>query len=132
MIARLRQVASDLELPFGSRTHTYNSRRAQELGKWAEQQDCGDEFQNAVYRAYFVDGKNIAQLDTLSEIAAAIGLNPAAAKQVLIEQSHAEAVDIDWQRARTMKITAVPTLLYDNRRLVGFHPYESFQKLITG
>ena len=60
MIARFRHVAEELELPFGDRTHTYNSRNAQELGKWAEEQGAGEAFHMAVYRAYYVDGCNIA------------------------------------------------------------------------
>ncbi|MCP4688650.1 MAG: hypothetical protein GY859_11410, partial [Desulfobacterales bacterium] len=35
MISRLRETAADLGLPFGSRGKSYNSRLAQELGKWA-------------------------------------------------------------------------------------------------
>ena len=41
MMSRLRRVAEELDLPLGERTHTYNSRRAQELSKWAEAQQCG-------------------------------------------------------------------------------------------
>ena len=132
MLARLRQVAAELDLPFGDRTHTYNSRRAQELGKWAEQQGGGSAFQDATYRAYFVDGKNIAQVDVLAAIAAGVGLDTAEAERVLTEKCYSAAVDTDWQRARSMAITAVPTLLYDHRQLVGYAPYEDFQKLVTG
>ena len=46
-------------LPYGKRTHTYNSRRAQELGKWADTQENGEPRHDALYRAYFVDTKNI-------------------------------------------------------------------------
>lgn len=132
MLARLGQVAKDLELPFGDRSHTYNSRRAQELGKWAEQQDRGQEYQDAIYRAYFADGKNIAHIHELTEIAAGIGLNAAEAERVLLEKRFAEVVDADWQRAHTLGITAVPSMLYGDRLLVGFHPYEEFRKLISG
>lgn len=44
MLARLQQVAGAEGLPFGERTMTYNSRLAQELGKWAEEMDAGDCF----------------------------------------------------------------------------------------
>jgi predicted DsbA family dithiol-disulfide isomerase len=61
MQARLLQVAATEGLPLAERSRTYNSRLAQELGKWAEQQGRGDQFRHAVYRAYFVEGVNIAQ-----------------------------------------------------------------------
>lgn len=130
MLARLGKVAEELELPFGDRSHTFNSRRAQELGKWAEQQGRGQEFQDAVYRAYFVDGKNIAQTEVLKETATGIGLDAAKAEQVLIEKRFSEAVDVDWNRAHSFGITAVPSMFYGDRRLVGFHPYDAFRKLI--
>ena len=35
-MARLKRVAKELDLPWGERKKTYNSRLAQELGKWAD------------------------------------------------------------------------------------------------
>ena len=69
MLARLRQTAAQLDLPFGDRKHTYNSRRAQELGKWAETLGKGDQFHMAAFRAYFAQGENIARIPVLEEIA---------------------------------------------------------------
>ncbi|NIP49262.1 MAG: dithiol-disulfide isomerase, partial [Gammaproteobacteria bacterium] len=52
---------------------TYNSRLAQELGKWAEQMEKGDAFHDAVFKAYFADGLNIADANILADIANSIG-----------------------------------------------------------
>ena len=79
MLARLRQVARELDLPFGERKMTFNSRLAQELGKWAEDQGRGDAFHNAVFLAYFQRGENIARQPVLLQICSAVGLDPAAA-----------------------------------------------------
>ena len=73
MLNRLKAVAVELGLPFGERSHTYNSRRAQELGKWAEVAGRGEAFHQEVYRAYFVEGKNIARPEVLVELAAGRG-----------------------------------------------------------
>lgn len=130
-MARLRQVAAELELPFGDRAHTYNSRNAQELGKWAEEQGVIEPFHDAVYRAYFVAGKNIARIEVLLELVADLGLDKTTAEHILRERQYAEAVDADWQKARDMGVTAVPTTIYQNRSLVGFNPYPAFRKLIS-
>ena len=53
-ITRLKRAAEELGLPLGERKKTYNSRRAQELGKWAETAGKGDEFHDAVFCAYFM------------------------------------------------------------------------------
>jgi predicted DsbA family dithiol-disulfide isomerase len=128
--ARLRQLATAEGLPLAERTRTYNSRRAQELGKWAEEQGKGDPFRLAVYQAFFVEGRNIALVDELARIAEAVGLPGNEAREVLAAGSFAAAVDADWQRARELGVTAVPTHLCAGRRLVGFSPYEDFVRLI--
>lgn len=130
MQTRLLQVAAAEGLPLTERSRTYNSRLAQELGKWAEEQGRGDEFRHAVYRAYFVEGVNIAQVDELVQIATAAGLSADEAQAVLAERTFAEAVDTDWQRAMDLHITAVPTHLCGGRRLTGFAGYDEFVLLI--
>jgi predicted DsbA family dithiol-disulfide isomerase len=130
MQARLRQLATAEGLPLAERTRTYNSRRAQDLGKWAEERGKGDPFRRAVYRAFFVEGRNIALVDELVPIAEAIGLPGDEAREVLAARSFAAAVDADWQRARELGITAVPTHLCAGKKLVGFSSYEDFVRLI--
>ena len=71
---RLKQVAKELGLPLGDRKMTYNSRLAQELGKWAESKGKGDPFHEAVFRAYYVNGINIGKVDELVGIAKSVGL----------------------------------------------------------
>ncbi len=131
MLQRLYQAADELGLPIGKRSRTYNSRRAQELGKWAEEQGVGEAFHMAVYRAYFVDGRNIALPEELELIAAGLGLDADMARQVIDTGSHAAAVDADWQRAAELGVSAVPTSIYQERALIGFQPYAYYRRLIT-
>ena len=130
MQARLRQLAEAEGLPLAERTRTSNSRRAQELGKWAEEQGRGDPYRLAVYRAFFVEGRNIALVEELVRIAEAIGLPGNEAREVIAAGNFAAAVDADWQRARELGITAVPTHLSAGKRLVGFSSYDDFVRLI--
>ncbi len=67
MMARLKRVAREEGLPLGDRRRTYNSRLAQELGKWAEEKGRGEDFHAAVFRAYFADGKNIGKQQVLAD-----------------------------------------------------------------
>ena len=130
ILARLRSVADEEDLPFGDRTMTYNSRLAQELGKWAESQSLGDEFHDAAFRAYFADGKNIAQVPVLVELAESVGLDGEAARKVLEERSFDEAVDADWARARMIGVSAVPTFVMGTRGLVGAQPYDTIARFL--
>jgi predicted DsbA family dithiol-disulfide isomerase len=131
MMARLKKVAEEEGLPFGERHMTYNSRLAQELGKWAESQGIGEPFHNAMFRAYFKEGRNIAKTEELVDVARSVDLSGVEAKEVLEARGFKEAVDSDWSRARTMGVTAVPTFLLDQRFVVGAQPYEVLEQLLN-
>jgi predicted DsbA family dithiol-disulfide isomerase len=126
-IARLKQVADELGLPLGERKKTYNSRLAQELAKWAESEGKGEPFHEAVFRAYFVDGKNIGRVDELVALAKSVGLPGKKARSALELRTLKEAVDSDWERSHTLGITGVPTFVVDNQATVGFQPYEELE-----
>ena len=130
VMARLRQVADQLGLPLGERKKTDNSRLAQELAKWAESEEKGDPFHEAMFRAYFVDGTNIGRVDELVALAKSVGLPGEKARSVLELRSFKEAVDSDWERSRALGITGVPTYLVDHQATVGFQPYEELGQFL--
>jgi predicted DsbA family dithiol-disulfide isomerase len=123
MMAQLIQTARDLDLPFGKREKTFNSRLAQELGKFAEQEGRGDDFHHSVFRAYFADGLNIGLASTLADISANVGLDAGSVQEVLEKRLFKEAVDKDWTRSYQMGVTAVPTFMLDGMALAGAQPY---------
>ncbi len=104
MMARLKMVADQEGLPLGNREKTYNSRLAHEVGKWAESMGRGDEFHDAAFRAYFVDGKNIAKIPELIDLAVSLGLPGEEAREVLETRTFKEAVDSDWSRSRSIGV----------------------------
>ena len=131
MMANLQATAENLGLPFGVRTTTYNSRLAQELGLWAEDQGKGEPFHVAAFHAYFVDGLNIARLPVLLELAQKVGLSEKEAKEVLVQRSFKKQVDRDWADSRLKAINAVPTIIMGHHKLVGLQSYETLVDLVT-
>ena len=127
---RLRDAAAATGLPLARRNRISNSRRAQELEKWAAALGKGDDFRRQTFHAYFAEGKDIAQLPVLEEITAAVGLHPDDVWEVLTIGLFAAAVDEDWARAREMGVTVVPFYLYGEEPLVGYRPYEDFLRLL--
>jgi predicted DsbA family dithiol-disulfide isomerase len=128
---RLEQEAGRLGLPYGDRQMTYNSRKAQELGKWAEARGEGAAYHASVFEAYFVHGRNIALTAELLTLCDNIGLPAEAAAAALNDPRYAAAVDRDWQRSRGEGITAAPTFIAGGRRLVGAHPYTAIEQLVV-
>ena len=130
MMLRLKKVAEELGLPLGERKKTYNSRLAQELAKWAESKGRGDEFHDAVFRAYFVDGKNIGKKEELVALAESVGLPAEEAKKTLQSRSFKDAVDADWAKSHKMGITAVPKFAIDGQTVVGAQPFEVLEQFL--
>ena len=118
-------------LPYGERTHTYNSRLAQELGKWADTQPDGEAIHDALYKAYFVDALNIGDVDVLLGIVQAVGLPVDAAREVLEQRSFKDAVDADWTKSHQSGVTGVPTFVAGGYGVVGAQPYEALEQLLT-
>ena len=132
MLARLRQVATELNLPWGERTMTFNSRLEKELGKWAEDRGRGEAFHHAAFLAYFQRGRNIARRDVLLEICSQAGLDPQAAEAALDRRTYREAVDSDWQLSHRLGIRAVPTFIAGDQQLVGAQSYSALETLLLG
>ena len=130
MRLRLKKVAEELGLPLGDRKKTFSSRLAQELAKWAETQGKGDEFHEAVFRAYFVEGRNIGKVDELAHLAKSVGLSEQEAKKVLQLRTYRKTVDSDWSQARAMGISAVPTFALNHQTVVGAQPYEVLEEFL--
>jgi predicted DsbA family dithiol-disulfide isomerase len=127
---RLTRVAREEGLPFGPRDKTYNSRLAQELGKWAESKGKGQVYHDAVFRAYFAEGRNIGKLPELLILADSLSLPVEEARKVLEERIFKDLVDADWQRCYRMGVQAVPTFFLAGRLLVGAMPYAALEKFV--
>jgi predicted DsbA family dithiol-disulfide isomerase len=117
-------------LPYGERTMTYNSRLAQELGKWADTQPGGEALHDALFRAYFVEARDISQPAVLLDIAQRVGLSVDGAREVLEKRTFKDAVDADWKLARQYGITGVPTFVVGRHGVVGAQPYEVLEQLV--
>ena len=134
MIARNQRMKVNMDregLPYNTeRRWSYNSRLAQELAKWAETKGKAEELANDLFRAYFIDVKNIGKADVLVKIAEDNGLPADEATDVLISRSFKNAVDDDWRRCAAVGVNAVPTFLAGRYLLVGAQPYEQIERLV--
>ena len=128
--ARLHALMDAEGLPYGRRTHTYNSRLAQELAKWAETKPAGEAIHDLLFRAYFVDGRNIGDSGVLVDIARSMGLPADEAADVVIERRYRSGVDADWAKSREYGVTGVPTFVCAGHAVVGAQPYEALVQLL--
>jgi len=130
-MSRTREIAKQEGLDYGTRTMTYNSRLAQELGSWADGFEEGDALHDLLYRAYFVDNKNISDVEVLLELAQEAGLDKSLARKVLEERSQSAVIDEAWTRARYMGITGVPTFASADLVVVGCQSYDILMRFVN-
>ncbi|OXS57745.1 disulfide bond formation protein DsbA [Cohnella sp. CIP 111063] len=91
----------------------------------------------AVMKAYFEDGRDIAKLDVLLDIAAELGLDASEARKLLDNGEGQEDVEKDMAAAQGIGITGVPFFIIDNKyALSGAYPsaqfLEAFKKIAQG
>ena len=130
MKQRMSALMTEENLAYGNRSHTYNSRLAQELAKWGESLQEGEALNLKLFEAYFEEGRNLAELVVLLEVAETAGLDRDADEEMIRKRSFRDAVDADWKRAHELGVTGVPTFVSGNRGLVGAQPYEAMVQLI--
>src|SRR5262249_50230090 len=98
--------------------------------KWADSQPGFEAIHSALYRAYFVDGRNIGDPEVLVEIAQSLGLPADAARDVLVKRTFKEQVLADWELSRRSGITGVPSFIAGKYKVVGAQPYEMLAELV--
>jgi len=123
--AHLKTLLEAEGLQFNSRTHTYNSRLAQELAK------AFDSLRDPLYKAYFEDSRNIGDIGVLVDVAVKNGIPADRARNVLENRTHRNSVDADWQLARNYGITGVPSFIAGGYKVVGAQPYSTLEQLVA-
>ena len=127
----LKSQMAEAGLPYNRRTRLDNSRLAQELGAWADTQTGGAAFHDAMFTAYFVDDRNIGDLDELVAIAGSVGLDELEAREVLKQRSFSPTVTRDWERAWSEGVTGVPTFTARDLFVFGCQPYEVLVRFLN-
>ena len=118
-------------LPYNQRSHTYNSRLAQEIGSWAETQPGGEAIHDKFFEAYFVDRRNVGDVEVIIDVVKAAGLDETEARAVIAERRFKEMVDEDWAKSRGYGVTGVPTFVTGGQGVVGAQPYEVLEQLMA-
>jgi predicted DsbA family dithiol-disulfide isomerase len=89
---------------------------AHRLVHFAAAHGRADDVEERLLRAYTMEGRSIADRDTLLDIAAAAGLDTGRARAVLESDEFASDVHRDLRRAAALGVAGVPTAVVDGER----------------
>jgi predicted DsbA family dithiol-disulfide isomerase len=121
----------NMKLPSVS-PYPYTNLAFQEL-EFAKDQGKGDEYNDAVFRAFFQQSRDIGRIDVLADIANEVGLDPEQFRAALEQGTYRDRVQqllkTAYERAG---VTAVPTMIIGRQRLEGLYPVESIRQVIEG
>ena len=119
------------DLPFGRAERLDNSGLALEASEFAKQTAFFDVFHDRLFRAHFVEEKNISLMQTILDVAASCGLDKAALEEALTERKYASRIDAFKNMACREGINGVPTFIVNERhRLVGAQPLDRFREFL--
>ena len=92
-----------------------NSFNAHRLSHLAKKHDRGEAAEEALFKAYFTEGKNIDNSNTLTELGVSLGLNASEVKQTLDSNDFSDAVKRDIAEAQYLGIRGVPFFVMNNK-----------------
>ncbi len=128
---RMKVLMSKEGLPYKDRTHTYNSRLAQEIGAWAQSIDNNTSIHDNFFEAYFVKGLNVSLESVILDVVSKSGLDPEEARNVIKNRLFMKNIDEDWNKSRTYGVTGVPTYVYQKQSIVGAQPLENLVEFLN-
>ena len=119
--------------PGGGRSRAYNTFDAHRLLHWAEtvSLDKQKALKEALFTAYFTDGQSPASHEVLLRAAGVVGLDAAAAKDVLLSNRYADEVREREQFYTKQGIHSVPAVIINDQHLIsGGQPAEVFENAL--
>ena len=120
-----------LKINFEGIARTPNTLNAHRLIHWAGIEQRQTPVVSALFKAYFVDGRDIGDAATLAEIAGECGLDASMIATLLAGEADADDIRARDAHARERGVTGVPTFVVANQHvLTGAQPPELWGKVI--
>ena len=119
--ANVTEAGATVDIPFAFDRirRTPNTRDAHRLLRYAAAAGSGERMVEALFRGYFVDGRDIGDRAVLAEIAGGVGLDAAEAGAWLASPAELEQVLAEDRSARRLGINAVPCFIFERQYAVS-------------
>jgi predicted DsbA family dithiol-disulfide isomerase len=113
------------------RSRVYNTFDAHRLLHWAELEGRHLPLKRALFAAYFTEGRDPSDRETLIDIATQAGLDPAQARDVLESGRYGDEVRERERFYGERGIQAVPSVIINDKYLIqGGQPVEAFEQAL--
>lgn len=130
---QIAQHAEDagIEIDFAAIKKTPNTVNAHRLIHWAGIEGKQNDVVDALFSAYFKEGRDIGDIETLADIADNAGMDAAVVTRLLKSDEDKQSIRDRDAHSRQMGVNSVPTFIVGSRHAVpGAQPPELWQKVI--
>ena len=132
MQQHVANIAKEIGLDFNTKNMVVaNSFNAHKLIQLAKVKGLGNEVEEVLFKAYFMEGKNIDDKDTLIETGVSIGLDEKEVKAIFTSEAFVKEVKQDEMQAQSIGINGVPFFVLNNKYAVsGAQSPETFLEVL--
>lgn len=120
-----------LSINFEAMQRTPNTLDAHRLIHWAGIEGLQGKAVDALFAAYFLEGRDIGDHEVLGDIADSIGMDAAVIRKLLATEADSQSIRDRDASSREMGVNSVPTFIVAGKHAVpGAQPAELWQKVI--
>lgn len=133
MLANVTQMATQVGLDYHlDQSVIVNSLKAHHLIQFAKSKNLGNEAEERLFKAFFIEGKNIADTETLAQLGKDFGLDESEIKANLEDEKYKYETAQDIQEAQNLGVNGVPFFVFDRKYAVsGAQPAEAFLETLN-
>ncbi|MEK0326049.1 MAG: DsbA family protein, partial [Nitrosopumilus sp.] len=128
--SQVRNLSEDADLKLNLPSRISNSRLALQIAEFAKEKGKFKEYHEAVFRAYWQEGKDIGHKEQLFSLAVQVGLDIEELESYLESGKAADQLSQHLQEVRDYGISGVPTFVIGNKIVVGVPPYVVLEKML--
>lgn len=130
--ARIAATAAEEGLPihFERITRSPNTLNAHRLVWLAGQYGMQNEMVDRLFSAYFVEGRDLGDMDELADLAAMAGLDREPVRELLDGDTVVDEIRAEAGEARDAGIEGVPTFIIGRRAISGAYPSDALLALM--
>jgi predicted DsbA family dithiol-disulfide isomerase len=128
----VNRLAAQVGLQLRLHDRLINSRPALAAAEFARERGRFDAMHQALFRAYWDEGRDVSDLAVLREVAARVGVDVPAMEQAIAQDRFGDYLDARRAEAEELMINGIPAHVIDDRYLVmGAQPYDVFERVMA-
>ena len=133
MLANVTEMAKQAGLDYHlDKSVMVNSQKAHQLIQFAKTKNLGDQIEERLFKAYFTEGKNVADLETLTQLGKEVGLDENELQVAFTDDQYLYQMKQDIQEGANLGVKGVPFFVFDRKYGVsGAQPAEAFLETLS-